>query len=76
MPIATKHRPILEKLRREYDILFTDALAYGEWFASHREVSKAIEKLIQFRYNTCPADQDHQVNIAATPWKGEAKKPG
>ncbi|KAI0553686.1 hypothetical protein F4679DRAFT_530152 [Xylaria curta] len=73
MPIKKNHRPVFERLRREYNIVFADTLASNDWPANHRIVFESIDKLKQFKYSTYATPQDCRDDLDTTPWKGEAK---
>ncbi|RYP26974.1 hypothetical protein DL768_011471 [Monosporascus sp. mg162] len=73
MPIKKENRPVFERRRKEYGIIFTDALPAEKWPADHREVFESIEKVKQFRYSTYAAAQDSGDDFDTTPWKAEAK---
>ncbi|KAI1174434.1 hypothetical protein F4777DRAFT_384632 [Nemania sp. FL0916] len=70
MPIKKERRPVFERLRRNYNIVFIDNLPLRDWPANHRTVFESIDKLKQFKYSTYLTPQD---DLEATPWKGEAK---
>ncbi|KAL2127143.1 hypothetical protein VTI74DRAFT_11257 [Chaetomium olivicolor] len=69
----TINRPIFERRRKEHNIVFADECPPAQWPDDQREVFEAIEKLKGFRYGTYAVQQDSDADVAATPWKAEAK---
>ncbi|KAK6542678.1 hypothetical protein TWF694_006622 [Orbilia ellipsospora] len=73
MPTKKEHRPVFERLRREYNIIFRDQLPSNEWPDSHRNVFEAIEKLKEYKYSTYLIPEEFGSNLDPSPWKIEAK---
>ncbi|KAH6842680.1 hypothetical protein B0I37DRAFT_382547 [Chaetomium sp. MPI-CAGE-AT-0009] len=67
----TTNRPVFERLRKEYGIVFIDQLPQAQWPGNHRDVFESIEKLKGFKYSTYATDTASQDDI---PWKAEAKR--
>lgn len=52
MTFTKESRAIFEKRRKQYNIVFEDALPADKWPPNHRDVFEKIEKAREFRYST------------------------
>jgi hypothetical protein len=71
MPLSKENRPIFERRRREYGIVFIDSLPPREWPSAHAEVFKAIAKIQEYKYSQYGTMQNEEAEM---PWNGQAKR--
>lgn len=72
MTFTSEQRLALEKLRKEYRIIFTKDADQENWPASQKCVFEAVQTLGRIKYDDYAVDEDS--GGISEPWKHQAKR--
>ena len=72
MTFTSEQRLALEKLRKEYGIIFSKDTGQGNWPPSQKGIFEAVQTLGQIKYDGYAAAEDGRG--ISEPWKCQAKR--